>query len=130
MAATPLPVASGAHTHNDTDTPAVLLLQASDELEHLLDEAMKRKERLADELQKIERQIYDLEGNYLEDTAAYGNIFRGWSKQRIEAFTKLPGKSEQPAHIADEVRFQSHHGAVLSCIVDILLLTVISKYRQ
>ncbi len=30
------------------------------------------------ELAAIERQVYDLEKHYLEDTAASGNVVRGW----------------------------------------------------
>jgi chromatin modification-related protein EAF6 len=29
-------------------------------------------------LNTIEKQIYDLETNYLEETKEYGNIFTGW----------------------------------------------------
>lgn len=32
------------------------------------------------ELAHIEKQIYDLETTYLEDTQQFGNIFVGWSK--------------------------------------------------
>jgi hypothetical protein len=34
--------------------------------------------RLKAELHNIERQIFDLEGSYLEETLATGNVLRGW----------------------------------------------------
>jgi len=34
--------------------------------------------RLKAELHNIERQIFDLEGSYLDETLATGNVLRGW----------------------------------------------------
>lgn len=41
-------------------------------------QAPKRQKELRHELALIERQIYDLETRYLEETRDIGNIFTGW----------------------------------------------------
>ena len=38
----------------------------------------KRRKELRSDLSTIEKQIYDLETHYLEDTRDVGNIFTGW----------------------------------------------------
>ncbi len=38
----------------------------------------KRKRELRNELSQIEKQIYDLETTYLEETKDIGSIFSGW----------------------------------------------------
>ncbi|KAJ1435116.1 histone acetyltransferase subunit NuA4-domain-containing protein [Ochromonadaceae sp. CCMP2298] len=38
----------------------------------------KRRKELRTELSQIEKQIYDLETTYLEETKDFGNIFTGW----------------------------------------------------
>jgi len=38
----------------------------------------ERKRRLDDDLKKVEREIFDLEEKYLEDTNQHGNIVKGW----------------------------------------------------
>jgi chromatin modification-related protein EAF6 len=48
----------------------------------------KRRKELRTELGTIERQIYDLETSYLEETKEFGNIFTGWdsylSKEKVK----------------------------------------------
>ena len=39
----------------------------------------KRRKELRNELSLIEKQIYDLETTYLEETKGFGNIFIGWN---------------------------------------------------
>lgn len=39
----------------------------------------KKRKELRLELNQIEKQIFDLETNYLEETRDFGNIFTGWS---------------------------------------------------
>ena len=38
----------------------------------------KKKKELRQELSAIEKQIFDLERQYLEETKDFGNIFTGW----------------------------------------------------
>ena len=40
--------------------------------------ALKRRKELRSELALIEKQIYDLESTYLEETRSFGNVFVGW----------------------------------------------------
>jgi chromatin modification-related protein EAF6 len=53
----------------------------------------KRRKELRTELSLIEKQIFDLESTYLEDTKEFGNIFTGWdsylSKEKIKLKTKI-----------------------------------------
>jgi hypothetical protein len=43
-----------------------------------LDVHVARRAMLQEDLVKLEKQIFDLEGTYLEETAQTGNILRGW----------------------------------------------------
>ena len=39
---------------------------------------LEKKQLLEEDLRRIEKQIYELEGQYLQDTVKDGNILRGW----------------------------------------------------
>ena len=39
---------------------------------------LEKKQLLEEDLRRIEKQIYDLEGEYLQETVKDGNILRGW----------------------------------------------------
>lgn len=43
-----------------------------------LDQLAQRKARLEEELAEVERQVYNLETSYLNDSSAHGNVLRGF----------------------------------------------------
>ena len=49
----------------------------------------KRRKELRNELSLIEKQIYDLETTYLEDSKEFGNVFVGWSGYLATEKTKV-----------------------------------------
>jgi hypothetical protein len=55
------------------------------------------------ELAHIEKQIYDLESTYLEDTQTFGNIFVGWNKY----FLNDKSKKRKGAAVANHERLFS-----------------------
>ena len=54
----------------------------------------KRRKELRTELSMIEKQIYDLETTYLEESRDFGNIFQGWDAYLSQDKIK-PKKSVQ-----------------------------------
>jgi len=60
-----------------------------------------RKQQLEEELKEIEKQIFDFEESYIEETNHYGNVIRGWegfvnSKPKaLEAGARKPKISQK-----------------------------------
>lgn len=65
----------------------------SDPRQALIDLVRQRAD-LADQLAQLEKQIYNFEGSYLEDTHMYGNIIRGWDRYSAMA-RPLPTKRDR-----------------------------------
>ena len=45
----------------------------------LVNEVSRRRNDLRQELTQIEKQIYDLETTYINETRDFGNVFSGWN---------------------------------------------------
>ena len=43
-----------------------------------LNAIQQRKERLDEELKQVEKQVYDLETTYLNDSSQHGNVIKGF----------------------------------------------------
>jgi hypothetical protein len=88
MQAAPSAQPSGA------ESPSASLAQPRQELEDLLN----RKALVDEQIANIERQIYYLEGSYLEDTALQGNVikgFEGYLTNRIGGMDKKKGRFKE-----------------------------------
>lgn len=44
----------------------------------MLEALAQRKSRLEDELREVEKQVYNLETSYLNDSSTHGNVLKGF----------------------------------------------------
>mmetsp|Transcript_40685 Transcript_40685/g.101757 ORF Transcript_40685/g.101757 Transcript_40685/m.101757 type:complete len:148 (+) Transcript_40685:13-456(+) len=71
-----------------------------------LEAHVARRAMLSDSLVKLEKEIFDLEGQYLEETANTGNILRGWEGY-FQSISQQRGNQVRPNKIKNSDRIFS-----------------------
>lgn len=72
------------------DAPAVRPLETPKDLKKRVAQLNKSLASVHERLIQTEKQIFDLERSYLEETRLYGNVLQGWDEY-LEAKGKAPG---------------------------------------
>ena len=63
----------------------------------------QRKDRLDEELKQVEKQVYDLETTYLNDSSQYGNVLKGF--ESVLSQTKNTSQKKARNFKAEDRRF-------------------------
>ncbi|KAG6420953.1 hypothetical protein SASPL_117499 [Salvia splendens] len=53
-------------------------LRGSNNPKAMLSSLLNKREKLQDELRSVEKQVYELETSYLQETTTFGNVLKGF----------------------------------------------------
>uniref|UniRef100_A0A0G4H9D3 Chromatin modification-related protein MEAF6 n=1 Tax=Chromera velia CCMP2878 TaxID=1169474 RepID=A0A0G4H9D3_9ALVE len=56
---------------------------------------VEHRKQMEEELKKVEQKIFELETQYLEETASFGNVLRGWDVRGTDAKAKPKARVNQ-----------------------------------
>lgn len=79
------------------------LLEASAKDDEKIGKLLEEKKELCDSLNKIENQIYQLEGAYLERTWYEGNVIKGWNEKHnvLDSLCEQKKRKNRPVNFED-----------------------------
>ncbi|CEM06486.1 unnamed protein product [Vitrella brassicaformis CCMP3155] len=72
-----------------------------------LKEIKKAREELKESLSQIEQKIYDFESDYLNETATFGNILKGWDGYNTAINKKNARRADNAEPVKDQDRWFS-----------------------
>ena len=81
-----------------------------------LDDLVKRRSEVHENLSSIENQIYKLETDYLQCTAVYGNIIKGWDPEFVNTKRSIIG--QKPRKLRESDRMFSSSSVTSASAVD------------
>jgi chromatin modification-related protein EAF6 len=68
-----------------------------------LNAIQQRKERLDEELKQVEKQVYDLETTYLNDSSQHGNVIKGFEGFLSQTKSTTLSMSSTSSPVVDEI---------------------------